>query len=174
MTDQTIKLKVRANETVRFPGLCVHCAQPGANSLTLKKRNGRIVRQINVPLCATCAQEMQRQSAAEERLAKMGWLVGGIVALLLLVGGLFLTPAGLPFWLRLVVGLLAGAGGGTAVLTLFRRQADNKALPAKQAIRQSAQLTSFSWRAATFQFTNETFTERFRELNQPLLMETSH
>jgi hypothetical protein len=152
----------------------VHCAQPGANSLTLKKRHGRIIRQIDVPLCAPCAQEMQRKSGAEERLEKTGWVIGGAVALLLLVMGLFLTPAGLPFWLRLVVGFVIGVGGGTAVFTFFRRLADTKALPAKQAIRQSAQLSGFSWRAATFQFTNETFSERFRELNQPLLMEMSN
>ena len=87
---------------------------------------------------------------------------------------MLLTPAGLAFWLRLLLGLIVGLGVGTAVLLYFRRRALQHALPAKQAILQSAQIETFSWRAVTFTFTNETFSERFRALNQPLLMETSN
>lgn len=171
MTDQTIKIKARPDETIRFPGLCVHCAQPGAAPMRLQKRNGRITRLVDVPLCADCAQELSRKSGEEERLEKMGLAAAGVTAVALLALGLLLTPAGLPFWLRLLMGLLAGLGVGTAVLLYARRLALQKALPAKQAILQSAQIKTFSWRATTFMFTNETFYERFRALNQPLLME---
>ena len=44
MTNQTIRIKARPDEIIRFPGLCVHCAQPGATPLRLKKRHGRITR----------------------------------------------------------------------------------------------------------------------------------
>ncbi|MBK7915537.1 MAG: hypothetical protein IPJ94_04640 [Chloroflexi bacterium] len=174
MTNQTIKIKARPDEIIRFPGLCVHCAQPGATPLRLKKRHGRITRLVDVPLCPDCAQELTRKSGEEERLEKMGWAAAGITAVILLALGLLLTPAGLAVWLRLLVGLVAGLGGGTAVLLASRRLALQKALPAKLAILQSAQIETFSWRAVTFTFTNETFSERFRALNQPLLMELNN
>ncbi|MCB8982811.1 MAG: hypothetical protein H6659_03210 [Ardenticatenaceae bacterium] len=174
MTNQTIKIKARPDETIRFPGLCVHCGQPGAAPLRLKKRHGRVTRLIDVPLCAECAQQLARKSGEEERLEKIGWAVAGATAVILLALGLLLTPSGLAFWLRLLLGLVLGLGVGTAVLVYFRRRALQNALPAKQAILQSAQIETFSWRAVTFSFTNETFYERFRALNQPLLMEMSN
>lgn len=77
MTNQTIKIKARPDEIIRFPGLCVHCAQPGATPLRLKKRHGRITRLVDVPLCPDCAQELTRKSGEEERLEKMGWAAAG-------------------------------------------------------------------------------------------------
>lgn len=174
MTNQTIKIQARPEETIRFPGLCVHCARPGATPLRLKKRHGRITRQVDVPLCADCAEELTRKSGQEERLEKMGWAAAGGTAVILLILGLLLTPAGLAFWLRLLLGLIVGLGVGTAVLLYFRRRALQHALPTKLAILQSAQIQTFSWRAVTFTFTNETFSERFRALNQPLLMELNN
>ncbi|MBK8989040.1 MAG: hypothetical protein IPM39_23710 [Chloroflexi bacterium] len=171
MTDRTLKLKLRPDETVRFPGLCVHCAQPGVMPMRLQKQHGRLTRQIDVPVCADCAQELAHKSGEEERLEKLGWVGAGATAVTLLLLGLLLTPAGLALWLRLLIGLIVGLGVGTAVLRLSRHLARQKALPAKQAIRQSAQIITFSWRATTFTFTNETFYERFRALNQPLLMD---
>jgi len=174
MTNQTIKIKARPDEIIRFPGLCVHCARPGATPMRLKKRHGRITRHVDVPLCADCAQDLARKSGEEERLERIGWAAAGGTAVILLVLGLLLTPAGLAFWLRLLLGLVAGLGAGTAVLLYFRRLALQKALPAKLAILQSAQIETFSWRAVTFSFTNEAFYERFRDLNQPLLMELNN
>ena len=166
-----VKIQARPNETIRFPGLCVHCGQPGGTPLTIRKRNGRFTRQIEVPLCADCAQEARRKSGEEERLERIAWAVAGGAALLLFLAGLLLTPAGLGFWLRLAVGVMLGFGGGTAVLTLLRPRPQRRARPAKQAILAAAQISDFSWRATTFSFTNETFANRFREINQPLLYE---
>jgi hypothetical protein len=45
------------------------------------------------------------------------------------------------------------------------------AKPEKKAILASAQMVEFSWRAATFEFENEDFSDGFLELNQEKLME---
>lgn len=169
-----VKIQAHPDETITFPGLCVHCGQPGGTPLTIRKRNGRFTRLIEVPLCADCAQEARRKSGEEERLERIAWAVAGGAALLLFLAGLLLTPAGLGFWLQLVVGLALGVGGGTAVLILLRPLAQRRARPAKQAILSAAQISDFSWRATTFSFSNETFAERFRDLNEALLIEPSH
>ena len=171
MANQTIKIKVRPDESVRFPGLCVHCAQPGATPMTVRKRAGRATRLVDVPLCADCAQELRRKAGEEERLERIGWAAGGLKAVLLFAFTLLLTPDGLALGLRLLIGAMTGLGLGTAVLFTFRRLALKKALPAKKAIRQSAQIDAFSWRPTPFTFANESFYVRFRELNRPLLME---
>lgn len=172
MADTIVKIKVQPEETVQFPGICVNCAEPGASPLPLQKRQGRVTRVVAVPLCAACAREAARKSGEEERFEKLGWLTAAGIGFMVLALALLLTPAGMAFWLRLVVGLLLGVVGGTAVLALFRRLSASKALPAKKEILQAAALVSFSWRAVTFKFANETFLERFREMNEPLLMET--
>ena len=166
-----VKIKVRPQETVQFPGLCVHCGQPAPVAMPIRKRIGRTTRLIDVPLCLDCAQELRRQSADEERLQKIGRLVSAALFLLTLAVAILLTPASLAFLLRLLTGLLV-AGAVTAVsLHFFRRATANAALPEKKAIRQSAQIATFSWRATTFNFENETFAERFKEINESLLME---
>jgi uncharacterized membrane protein HdeD (DUF308 family) len=137
----------------------------------LTKRVGRVTRLIDVPLCAECARTVQRKSGEEERLEKLGWLAAAGAGLIVLALVLMLLPAGTPFWLQAVLGLLAGGMGGTAVFHLFRRLSAHKTLPEKKAILQSARIETFSWRAATFTFTNETFRERFQEINKPLLVE---
>lgn len=166
-----VKIKVRPNQTLQFPSLCVHCAQPGAEKMMLRKRNGRITRLIDVPLCATCAQTLGRQSADEERIQKISWLVTGVVSLVALAVGLLLTPTALAFATRLLIALGITLLVALASLRLFRRAHANAALPAKKSILAAARITTFSWRATTFEFTNETFTERFRRLNENLLME---
>jgi hypothetical protein len=55
---------------------------------------------------------------------------------------------------------------------LFQRAQQKAALPEKQAIRRSGRIVTFSWRATTFEFVNQTFAERFETLNESLLMET--
>jgi hypothetical protein len=54
---------------------------------------------------------------------------------------------------------------------LAQRAQWKAALPEKQAVRGSAKVTNFSWRATTFEFTNETFAERFEAMNESVLME---
>ncbi len=166
-----VKIKVRPQETVQFPGLCVHCGQPAPAAMPIRKRIGRTTRLINVPLCPDCAQQIRRQSADEERLQKIGRLVSAALFLLTLAVVILLTPASLAFILRLLIGLSAAAGVTAVSLHFFRRAQTNAALPEKKAVRQSAQIATFSWRATTFNFENETFTERFKEINEYLLME---
>ncbi len=167
-----IKIKKQPNQTVRFPGICVHCNKPAAPKMTLQKRIGRVTRQVNAPLCAICLQEINRQSGDEERLSKMGWLAAGGMAILSLAVVLFLTPAGIALSLRLLVGLLLAITLGEFIRQLFQRAQRKAMQPVKKAILQSARLTNFSWRAATFEFTDETFAERFKEINESLLMDT--
>lgn len=166
-----VKIKVRPRQTVRFPAICVHCGRPAPAAMVVQKRISRITRRIAVPVCAGCAAQLGRRSYEEERLRKIGWLSGSGLFLLVLVLGLALVPAGWPLGLRLLlVGLLAA--GATAVLAaLFRRQIRQAYLPEKKAVLEAARIQDFSWRATTFAFANETFSQRFREINEPLLME---
>lgn len=166
-----IKIKVRPQQTVSFPGICVHCSQPAPQTMTVRQRYGRITRLIDVPLCSRCAGELTRQSAEEERLQKMSWLLAGVLGLLGLAIALLVSPAALSFGLRLLIALLVAGGLAGTVLWGFRKPIANAALPEKQAIRQSVTIEAFSWRATTFAFENALFADRFRELNAPRLME---
>lgn len=166
-----IKIKVRPEQTIPFPGICVHCSQPAPETMMLKQRYGRITRLINLPLCSRCAGELNRHSADEERLQKISWLVSGVLFLLGLAITLLLTPAALSFGLRLLIAMLVGGALVAAVLWGFRQPIANAALPEKQAIRQSVAIEDFSWRATTFTFENDLFADRFTELNEPRLME---
>ncbi|MCP5098858.1 MAG: hypothetical protein GY943_25180 [Chloroflexi bacterium] len=165
-----VKIKVRANQIVRFPGICVHCSQSATCSMPIKKRISRLSRLIDVPLCAACAKLLQRTSGEEERFAKIGKFVAIGVLLFVTAVSLLLTPAHLSFILRLISALFIGLLSGTAVYTLFHHLSNRATLPAKKAILNTAHITSFSWRTTTFAFTNETFTKRFKSINEPLLM----
>jgi hypothetical protein len=164
-----IKIKVRPNETVRFPGSCVNCSRPAGKSMELRQRDGRTVRQIEVPLCSRCAGDLKRESGEEERLRKLSRLamiVTGVLFALLLF---FLFPAALG--LRLILALIGGVSAAALVWWLFQDIIKKAALPEKKAIWESARIDAFSWRTATFVFSNESFVERFVELNEPLLVE---
>lgn len=167
-----LKIKVRPQQTVCFPGICVNCAQPAVDKMLLRKRLGRITRTIEVPLCRDCHRELTRQSADEERLEKIGRLVAGVVFVLAAGFVLLLTPGEMALLLRLLAALALGGVLGQLTLVLFQRAQQNAALPEKQAIRGSARIVTFSWRATTFDFVNQTFAERFETMNESLLMET--
>lgn len=166
-----VKIKVRPRNTVRFPGICVHCAEPAAGWMEVRKRIGRITRLIEVPLCSRCAGELRRQSGEEERLQKLGRLACVVLFLLALALLLLLMPARLALLLRLLTALLTATVLATVVYLWFRRARFQAARPEKKAIRNSASISNFSWRATTFEFNNETFAKRFRDLNETLLME---
>lgn len=169
---QLVKLKARANHPIHFPGLCVHCAQPATEWLGLRKRIGRRTRIVDVPLCSQCQQQVTSLSADEERLRKLGMAAAGLMFLLTFSLSLLMTPATMDFLLRLLVALMLSLALTRLLLLLFKRSRQNAALPVKKEIAESAQIRMFSWRTVTFEFSNETFSERFRALNKPLLMDT--
>ena len=171
LMSHAIKIKVRPHKIIRFPGLCVHCGQPGAKTMTLKKRIGRVSRMVDVPLCGQCWSDFNQRSSEEGRLGKLGWVTAVILFTLSLAVVLLLTPAEISWLLRLVVALVLGLMLAQLAWQLFRRAQLNAELPAKKSIRQSADITHFSWRATTFEFTNETFAKRFEEMNKSLLMD---
>jgi ABC-type multidrug transport system fused ATPase/permease subunit len=171
MSNREVKIKIGPNETMRFPAICVHCAHPAQESMALKKKDGRIIRQVDVPLCDKCVSQLRRRSAGEERLQKLSRLFS-VVAGLVTVVGAFMVMSGFVFWLRLPLALLLGVAAAALVTSLFRPAINRAALPQKQAVQNSAQLEAFSWRTATFLFSNEDFVERFEALNESLLVET--
>ncbi|MFQ5421098.1 MAG: hypothetical protein ACE5EY_12140 [Anaerolineae bacterium] len=166
-----VKVKIRPQEALPFPGICVHCAQPAAREMEVRRRIGRVTRLIAVPLCSDCQQKLDQQSPQEERLQSLGRIITGVALLVTLALTLLLPPAELTFALRILVALLAGLVVAEVLTWWFRRVVQNAASPEKKAIRQSAAITHFSWRATTFDFVNETFAARFRQLNEPFLME---
>jgi hypothetical protein len=171
MMSHPIKIKVRPNQIVRFPGICVNCVQPAAERMPLRKRLGRITRTVEAPLCPDCRRELNRQSGDEERLGKIGRLAAGGIFVLAAAFVLLLTPAEIALLLRLLVALATGMMLGQLTLLLFQRAQQKAALPEKQAIRRSARIVTFSWRATTFEFVNATFAERFEAMNESLLMD---
>ncbi|MGH2537875.1 MAG: hypothetical protein ACRDHL_10810, partial [Candidatus Promineifilaceae bacterium] len=72
MTPQRVKVKLRPGETLHFPAICVHCAEPAGERLTIHHRRGLLTRLIEVPVCAGCARQAARRSAEEERLGRLG------------------------------------------------------------------------------------------------------
>jgi hypothetical protein len=170
-TVMQIKVKARPDEPLQFPGICVHCGQGATAWLTLRKRNGRITRLIDVPLCTACDQARRRRSGMQEQRQKLGWLATGLTGLLGLALTFLLLPADFGIGLRLFLALPVAGLGATAVFTASRRWADQAALPDVKAIRQAASLDTFSWRTVTLSFTNESFADQFRQLNEPILWE---
>ena len=116
-----VKVKIRPGHKLQFPALCVHCARPATDWLSLRKRVGRQTRFLDVPLCADCAAEVRRLSGDEERMQKISRLAIGVAALLVLVLTLILLPAGLPFLLRLVVALALALSAAAGVRLAFQR-----------------------------------------------------
>lgn len=164
-------IKISPNETMHFPAICTNCARPATENMELVKRSGRSSRQVNVPLCQQCAVQLNKRSAAEERMQKMSRLIV-LTSGVLVSFTVFFLLSGSALWLRLFLALLLGIASAAVVNWLFRTTISKAALPEKRAVLESAQLQSFSWRTATFEFSNDTFADRFVELNESLLLET--
>lgn len=170
MMSRQLIMKIGPNETMRFPGVCTNCANPATKSMQLSRREGHLRRQVEVPICAQCAQQLDKKSAAEERLRKLSWLFAVVAVVVVFLAALFIFPG---FWLRLFLALFLALLTGAIIRRLFQPAIAKAALPQKKAVLESAQLESFNWRSATFKFDNETFIERFIELNEPLILEIS-
>ena len=103
-------------------------------------------------------------------MQKLSRLFAAIAGVVLLSGGLLLL-SGTVLWLRLLLALLLAAAAAAVGIRLFRPAIGRAALPEKKAVLESAKLQAFSWRTATFHFSNDTFIERFMELNEPILLD---
>lgn len=169
MTRQ-ITLRVRPGETVRFPPLCVACGQPADERLTLQKRRGQITRRVDAPLCAECARRLARRSGEEERLMRLSLPAAVGVALLLAVLGLLVLPFDL-WWLRLLVGLVAGLAGGAIIREALMRRATAAELPERRAVREAARIVDFTWRDMTLAFADEEIAAQVMTLNPDSLLE---
>lgn len=169
MTRQ-ITLRVRPGETVRFPPLCVACGQPADERLTLQKRHGQITRRVDAPLCAECARHLARRSGEEERLVRLSLPAAVGVALLLTVLGLLVLPFDL-WWLRLLVGLVAGLAGGAIIREALMRRATAAELPERRAVREAARIVDFTWRDMTLAFADEEIAAQVMTLNPDSLLE---
>jgi ABC-type multidrug transport system fused ATPase/permease subunit len=167
---RAVRVKVRPGQPLRFPAQCVYCGAAAEPVLRLRRRIGRVTREVSVPLCADCQKEVQRLSFDEERWQKQGWLAAGLASIVLLFALLFWLPGLLPFGFRLLLALAAAVLAAVAVISEFRRRSLSRSRPEKQAILAAARLEEFSWRAMTFVFTDEAFARRFAELNEPQLM----
>ena len=167
---RAVRVRVRPGEALRFPAACVSCGQPAGPALPLRRRLGRVTREVDVPLCDDCEREVRRLSADEERRQKLGWLAAGLTFFLLFVLLFFLLPAGFPVALRLLLPLGIAALAAGAVYAAFRRSSLQYARPEKQAILAAVRLTGFSWRSMTLAFADEAYARRFADLNEPQLI----
>lgn len=166
-----VKIKVRPKQTVHFPGICVHCSQPALHTQTIHKRVGRVTRLVDVPVCADCAAQLRRRSLEEERLNQLKYIVAGIAFLVTLFAVYIATPPAMATAVRWLAALMGGSLVTAVIFALFRRQIHQAYLPEKKEILNAARIENFSWRATTFTFENEEFTQRFAAINESLLME---
>ncbi|NLF63065.1 MAG: hypothetical protein GX579_00535 [Chloroflexi bacterium] len=167
---RAVRVRVRPGEELRFPAACVHCGQPARPALPLRRRLGRVTREVDVPLCDDCQQEVRRLSGDEERRRKLGWLAAGLAFLIVFLVLFFLLPSGFPVALRLLLPLGLAALTAGALYTVFRRSSLQYARPEKQAILAAAQLAGFSWRTMTLAFADEAYARQFADLNESQLI----
>ncbi len=166
--EQQIILRVRPDETVCFPALCVACGQPAGERLALQKRRGQVTRRLDAPLCAECARRLARRSGDEERLLRLSWPAAILVTLL----SAALVAAVLPFgswWLRLALGFALGVISGAFVRRVLVRRAEATELPERRAVRESARIVDFTWRDMTLAFTHEEMAAQVAALNPDYL-----
>jgi len=168
---QQITLRIRPGESVRFPNRCVACGQPATERLTLHNRRGQLTRRLDAPLCADCARQLARRSGREEQLRRTGALAAAVAGLVVLLA--VAAVAGEAWWLRGLLGAVAGGVAAALVWALFRRRADAAQLPETRAVRAAAEIVDFTWRDMTLAFANEAMTAAVRELNAALLPEAA-
>lgn len=134
--------------------------------MSLRRCRGAVTREIKVPLCTECQQDLRRLSAEEERWRNFGWLFGGLALVVGSVLFYFLWPGWLPLLLRILLALLAAGAAGAAVLFAFRRASLQHARPEKLAVLRAANLGDFTWRSTTLEFERNAFAEAFKSLNE--------
>lgn len=168
---QSVKVKARPGHTLLFPEICVHCAQPASERMPIRKRRGQITRLIDVPICSSCSRELQLKSGEEERWQRLGLIATVGIGIILFVTGVLVLPGMLPLWLRLIAALIMAILAAAGVRILFTHKSLAMARPQKKAILKSVRMVSFSWRATTFEFENDTFAQWFKKINEPSLMD---
>lgn len=169
---QSVKVKAQPGHTLRFPEICVHCSRPASERMPVRKRQGRITRLIDVPICSNCSRELQLKSGEEERWQRLGLLATVGIGIILFIAGVLVIPGLVPLWLRLIAALIVATLAAAGVRSLFRQKSLAAARPQKKAILKSVRMVYFSWRATTFEFENDTFAQWFKKLNEPGLMES--
>ena len=170
--NQRVKVKIRPSGTMLFPDTCVYCSSPAEERMIIRKRSGRITRTIEIPVCVDCNRELQRESAEEEKMRTFGRLGSIVGSLLILILLLLLLPDALTILWRILFAAFSSITVGVIIYLYFDRRRSQGARPEKIDIRSSASMSEFSWRATTFEFSNEAFAKRFEELNQRDLMES--
>jgi hypothetical protein len=163
MTIQEVTLPVRPGDTVRFPPLCVACGQPAAESLTIRRRQGQTLYRLDVPVCADCLRLSRRRSGRQETLLRAGWLAA-VVGAVLAFGLVWLISGSLGTWLRLGAALIGAAVAAGLAYASFRRAAGAAELPEARAVREAAQIRSFTWGEVTL-LLSETLADRVAALN---------
>lgn len=167
---QEVTIQIEPGAALRFPGVCANCGQPAPETMTVRQRNGRVTREIDIPVCVDCLGHASRTSAAEEQLTKISRLVAGVSFLSITILVLLFTSGAMPLWQRVLLVLVLGGAAALAAYRLVQPAIEKAALPEKQAVRDAVQIRSFSWRTTTLAFADEAFAERFRELNQSALI----
>src|SRR5690606_8811416 len=141
-------------------------------ALPLRRRLGRVTREVDVPLCDDCQQEVRRLSGDEERRRKLGWLAAGLAFLIVFLVLFLLLPSGFPMALRLLLPLGLAALTAGALCTVFRRSSLHYVRPGEQASLGAGPLSGFSWRTMTLAFADEAYERQFADVNEsPLIVD---
>lgn len=167
-----VKVEVRAGETLQFPPICTNCGEPGTEMMRLRRRLGRVTREIDVPVCADCARELSRLSGEEERRRRVAWVAGTALWLGLSVLFFLVLPAAMRAPVRVLLAVVPAAALGIVVGIYLHRDTRRFARQEKLDVLNAAAIEDFSWRVTTFRFANEAFAQGFRSLNGARLKET--
>ncbi len=138
--------------------------------MAVRHRVGGRTRIVDVPVCQACATALRQESGEEERRRRLTWVLTAAGLVVGLVAGWFVAPAPWMEGLRLAIALATGLAISTLAWTWGRRGQSERARPEKQAVRQAARIVHFSWRAITFEFSQDAYAEAFAALNKSRLM----
>ena len=131
---QSVRVKIRPENSLKFPAICVHCGQPAGERMRISKRKRSITRLIEVPVCTNCYQEINRRSWAEERWQRIGLLVTGATGTAVLALSFFLLPSELPVWLRLLASIILAGLVALGLRGIIKQRSAEMARPEKKAI----------------------------------------
>lgn len=134
--------------------------------------NGRRAPEIAVPVCRDCWQQAQAPSEEADLLRQIRRRASGVAALAAVIIVLLVTPESWGIPLRLLAALPFAAVAAASAYLLLRGAVAQAVPPEKRAVLDAVRVEQRSRRATTFVFTNEAFAQRFREVNEPILLET--
>ena len=151
-----------------FPGnACVHCLQPSTQQVEIVglKENYH-ARQVSVPFCDDCIALREFKSARQVQFERLSVVVSVILALTL---GLWTTTriSHLGRWVwGALLGVLVGLIAFGVMYMIARAWSWGFRSAETRAVLNTVRIRDFDWETTTLEFANDTYAERFAQVNR--------